>query len=389
MASVAPVVTDLTVCITLSGQVQGVGFRPFVYRIAAQHGLVGQVQNRLGEVQIMVSGSAAAIDRFQQDLLNNAPPLSQPVIDEVTVVGARPFKQFSIVTSSTAADAKIFVPPDYFMCDDCCKELLDPANRRYRYPFINCTQCGPRYTLIRTLPYDRANTSMAGFSLCAACKKEYEDPADRRFHAEPVACPECGPQVSFETNQHDEVLNGEAALTAALEQLQNGSIVAVKGVGGYHLMCDARNTNAVQRLRERKQRPDKPLAVMFPPGGDDGLAAVTTAVRLTAAEADVLTGPTRPILLAKKRKSNELAPNLAPGLAELGVFLPYAPLHQLLLADLAAPLVATSGNISGEPVLTVNEEVNARLANVADAFLHHDRPILRHLIGHCLPLAVT
>ena len=380
MASILPARVDRpeqTVSITLSGHVQGVGFRPFVYRIAMQHGLLGEVQNRVGEVRIVATGSAAAIDGFQQDLIDRAPPLSRPVIDSVEQVTARPFRSFSIAASSESADAKIFVPPDYFMCDECRDELNDPADRRYRYPFINCTQCGPRYTLIRQLPYDRCNTSMESFPLCAACSEEYTDPADRRFHAEPVACPDCGPQLNFRTGTGGDVIVGDAALAATLDCLRNGQIIAVKGVGGYHLMCDAANADAVTRLRQRKHRPDKPLAVMFPVQGNDGLAAVRRAVFLTEEIGELVRSPIRPIVLADKTDTTGLADNVAPGLGELGVFLPYAPLHQLLLGDFGAPLVATSGNISGEPVLTDNVEVDKRLSHVADAFLHHDRPILR------------
>ena len=249
-------------------------------------------------------------------------------------------------------------------------EPHDPANRRYRYPFINCTQCGPRYTLIQKLPYDRPNTSMEAFPLCVDCTKEYLDPADRRFHAEPVACAACGPQLSFRRPGDERKIEKDAALNAAVSCLRNGQIIAVKGIGGYHLMCEARNSDAVEILRQRKQRPSKPLAVMFPVSGRDGLDVVRRCTDLTAAEAELLGSPVRPIVLANKSSNCDLAKNIAPGLRELGVFLPYSPLHQLLLHGFAAPLVATSGNISGEPVLIDNEEATRRLANVADAFLH-------------------
>jgi hydrogenase maturation protein HypF len=262
------------------------------------------------------------------------------------------------------------------MCDECCAELHDPADRRHRYPFINCTQCGPRYTLIESLPYDRENTCMSAFPLCESCRKEYEDPLDRRFHAEPVACPDCGPQVVLLADSGVGV-TGDAALAAAVVRLERGEVIAVKGVGGYHLVCDARNDDAVAQLRSRKHRPDKPLAVMFPIRGDDGLGAVAEEAALGPTEASVLLSPMRPIVLVRKRATSALASGIAPGLRELGVFLPYAPLHQLLLAEFGAPLVATSGNISGEPVLTDNDEATSRLAGIADAFLHHDRPIVR------------
>lgn len=366
-----------SVRITLSGHVQGVGFRPFVFRLAARHGIVGRVQNRLGEVDILASGSADVLRRFESELVTEAPPLSRPVITRIEHVEALDDGDFSIAPSSSDADASIFVPPDYFMCDDCRRELADPADRRHRYPFINCTQCGPRYTLIESLPYDRHNTSMAAFPLCADCEREYLDPSDRRFHAEPVACPACGPQVSWEVPGTDEVQHADAALDAALAALRAGRIVGVKGIGGYHLMCDAGSAAAVAELRRRKQRPDKPLAVMFPLAGSDGLDVVRRHASLSDAEAELLAGPVRPIVLVSRRPDSGLADNVAPGLREIGAFLPYSPLHQLLLEGFAGPLVATSGNVSGEPVLTANEDAGQRLQHVADAFLHHDRPIVR------------
>ena len=355
--------------IRLRGHVQGVGFRPFVYRLAVEHGVSGHVQNQLGEVEVLARGPADVVDRFQRELVERAPPLSSPELAAVTDATAQAGSSFEIIASEADADAQVFVPPDYFMCDDCKRELGDPNDRRHRYPFINCTQCGPRYTLIESLPYDRPNTSMAAFPLCAECEAEYLDPADRRFHAEPVACPACGPQVSF--------ADAEKPMDAAVTALRDGRIVAVKGIGGFHLVCDARSAGAVARLRERKRRPDKPLAVMFPLAGDDGLGIARDYVSLTDSEAKLLAGPVRPIVLAMRRADCALAENVAPGLAEIGVFLPYSPLHQLLLDAFGGPLVATSGNISGEPVLTDNDEASRRLADIADDFLLHDRPIVR------------
>ena len=363
--------------IILSGHVQGVGFRPFVYRLAQRHGIKGRVQNQLGEVEVIAMGSDDALRQFQQDLIQQAPPLSRPSIDDVCDVDDVAFDHFEIALSSAQADARIFVPQDFFMCDECRRELHDPSDRRYQYPFINCTQCGPRYTLIETLPYDRPNTSMAGFPLCADCKEEYLDPGDRRFHAEPIACPTCGPQLSFHDKDDGNTVTAGAALGGALAALRNGKIVAVKGIGGYHLMCDARDQAAVVQLRQRKGRPAKPLAVMFPLAGDDGLDVVREYADLTQDEAALLASPARPIVLTTKSASNELANNIAEGLTEIGAFLPYSPLHQLLLDGFAGPLVATSANISGEPVLTRNSNVEIRLDGVVDAFLHHDRPIVR------------
>ena len=375
MARPSPLPTTKTLAITLTGHVQGVGFRPFVYRLAAGLGIVGEVRNRLGEVDIVASGMPDVMRRFETELITEAPPLSRPVITRIEHVEARHDTGFCIAPSSSDADARIFVPPDYFMCDDCRRELQDPGDRRYRYPFINCTQCGPRYTLIESLPYDRHNTSMKAFPLCADCEREYLDPADRRFHAEPVACPACGPQVTWEESAA--ALQGDAAIAAAIDALRANRIVAVKGIGGYHLMCDASRVEAVAELRRRKRRPDKPLAVMFPLDGADGLDAVRRCASLSDAEAELLASPARPIVLVNRRPDCALADNVAPGLREIGAFLPYSPLHQLLLEGFGGPLVATSGNISGEPVLTGNEEAALRLGSIADAFLHHDRPIVR------------
>ena len=317
------------------------------------------------------------LQSFETDLVAKAPPLSRPVITGVEQLEARHDTGFHIAASSSDADARIFVPPDYFMCDDCRRELQDPDDRRYRYPFINCTQCGPRYTLIESLPYDRHNTSMASFPLCADCEREYLDPANRRFHAEPVACPACGPQVAYAVTGTEQALEADAALDAAIAALGDGRIVAVKGIGGYHLMCDASSVEAVAELRCRKQRPDKPLAVMFPIAGNDGLDVVRRHAILSDAELELLASPVRPIVLITRRPSSTLADNVAPALQEIGAFLPYSPLHQLLLEGFGGPLVATSGNISGEPVLSQNDEAAHRLDAVADAFLHHDRPIVR------------
>jgi len=363
--------------ITLAGHVQGVGFRPFVYRLAHRLGVLGSVQNRLGEVEVFAVGSADMLDQLQREIITQAPPLSRPSITEVESVDIPIVDRFEIVESSARADAQVFVPPDYFMCDDCRRELHDPRDRRYQYPFINCTQCGPRYTLIESLPYDRPNTSMAEFPLCTECEREYRDPADRRFHAEPVACPQCGPQLTFEVHGRATVDESRAALASAVEAIRNGEVVVVKGIGGYHLICDAHDAVAVERLRQSKHRPDKPLAVMFPVTGSDGLECVRHYVTLQRIEAELVAGPIRPIVLATKKPDCTLAENVAPGLNEIGVFLPYSPLHQLLLDEFGGPVVATSGNISGEPVLTDNAEASRRLKKIADGFLQHNRPIVR------------
>jgi hydrogenase maturation protein HypF len=366
--------------ITISGRVQGVGFRPFVYRLAHRYQISGWVRNIDGLVEIHAEGTPAQLQNFRQALLQEAPPLSAPDSLSVADCRAEQAEAFSILDSaaiqrdpdSTIADAgSIHLPPDGFVCADCLAELHDPANRRHRYPFINCTQCGPRYTLITALPYDRPNTSMRDFVLCPDCRREYENPLDRRFHAEPIACPVCGPHLQFVAGG-TRIDGDEVALAAAVAALRAGRIVAAKGVGGYHLMCDASNDAAIAALRARKPRPAKPLAVMF-----KDLEALRRAVQTTREQEAFLTSPERPILLLPKRPDDGLSALIAPGLAEIGCLLPYSPLHDLLLADFGEPLVATSGNLSGEPVLTDNEEAQARLAHLADAFLHHDRPIVR------------
>jgi hydrogenase maturation protein HypF len=361
----------------MTGRVQGVGFRPFVYRLAREHGLDGHVKNLRGDVEVVVCGTAVRVAAFERDVVARAPPLALPAIRSAADCPPPADGEFSIAESSAADAPQVSVPPDFYACDDCVRELADPADRRHRYPFINCTQCGPRYTIITALPYDRPNTSMARFPLCADCLREYRDPLDRRFHAEPVACPACGPHLRYAEPGAKEILGDEAALAAAVARLREGLVLAVRGIGGYHLVCDARGEAAVQRLRARKRRPHKPLAVMFPLAGDDGLDAVRTDLDPGATEGAALTEPARPIVLVTRRDDSGLAPSVAPGLAEVGAFLPYSPLHHLLLAAFGGPIVATSGNVSGEPVLTDPAEAETRLAAVADAFLHHDRPIVR------------
>ena len=380
MSSGEPVVgnsADSARHLILSGKVQGVGFRPFVYRLAMQLHLTGWVRNRVGLVEIHVQGENSSLDSFVADLLLHAPPLAQPVLYSDSRVAAGSFDGFDILQSDDQGEASISVPADLFTCDDCLRELNSPADRRYRYPFINCTQCGPRYTLIRALPYDRASTSMAGFELCQQCRREYEDPANRRFHAEPVACTRCGPRLEFVQPAGETVSGNDEGLSAAIAVLQGGGIIAVKGIGGYHLICDACNEDAIARLRRNKPRPDKPLAVLFPAPLEQPVALLDKFAVLSDMEQRFLQHPSRPILLVRKRTGSRLASAIAPGLTEIGAMLPYSPLHHLLLNDFRGPLVATSANISGEPVLTNNEDVEKRLAHVAEAFLHHDRPIER------------
>jgi hydrogenase maturation protein HypF len=360
----------------ITGQVQGVGFRPFLYRLARRHALTGWARNTVGEVEVLVCGRAQAVADFTREVVSAAPAIAAPHIRHSEPWQGEPPADFTILPSAAGATPRIFVPPDYFACDDCLAELHDPDDRRFRYPFINCTQCGPRYTIIRALPYDRPNTSMDAFPLCAACLAEYRDPADRRFHAEPVACPVCGPRLSWSGPDETAGLQGDEALAACIAAVAAGRLVAVKGIGGYHLVCDAANDAAIARLRRLKPRPTKPLAVMFPLAGPDGLDRVREAAVPTEEEAALLLSPQRPIVLVARRHG-VLSEALAPGLAELGIMLPYSPLHALLLDALGRPLVATSANISGEPVLTCGEEVEERLAHLVEGCLHHDRPIVR------------
>jgi hydrogenase maturation protein HypF len=363
-------------CWRVYGQVQGVGFRPFVYRLAHEYGLRGWVKNLGGAVEIVAWGDIAALDAFAQAVITHAPPLAQPTLEQHALppLPSQELTEFMILASAVTQQPHIHVPPDYFTCDDCVAELNDPHDRRYHYPFINCTQCGPRYTLMLRLPYDRPHTTMADFPLCPTCSHEYSNPIDRRFHAQPLACPVCGPQLDFYPLDTFSPLSALEATVAALRQ---GNIVAVKGIGGYHLLCDAKNHATVLRLRTRKARPDKPLALMFPHSGHDGLACVRTYTDISAVESKALCSPQRPIVTLALRPHTPLSPAIAPRLNAIGVMLPYSPLHHLLLQQFGAPLVATSANLSGEPVLTDKASVVARLGQIAEAFLHHNRPIAR------------
>lgn len=380
--------------IIVSGRVQGVGFRPFISRLAHTHGLFGWVLNCGGEVEIRVEGPPANLAAFQAAMTAQAPPLAQPTPPRIQAVEFVGFTDFTIRHSEALGEADIHIPPDYFVCADCLAELQDPRERRFRYPFINCTQCGPRYTLIDRLPYDRPNTAMAGFSLCPDCRAEYENPLDRRFHAQPLACEVCGPRLSYRQPGQADIVDNEAALSAAVDALRRGLTIAVKGVGGYHLLCDATDEQAVIRLRRTKNRPAKPLAVLLPTRGIAGLDWVEAVANTEPSELEKLLSPLRPIVLMAKREDSPLAGSIAPDLNEVGLMLPYSPLHHLLTEAFALPLVATSANISGEPVLTEEEEVERRLGMVAAGFLHHDRPIrrpaddsvFRRIANRCRPL---
>lgn len=379
----------------LGGRVQGVGFRPFVYRLAHALALTGWVRNTGGEVEIYARGAAERLEAFTDALLTLAPPAANARLLEVQSAPLEVHEGFCILSSASGAERHIHVPSDLYTCDECLAELRDPAARRYRYPFINCTQCGPRYTVIRAMPYDRPNTTLDRFTMCRECAAEYADPLDRRFHAQPLACAACGPSLSWRSGGI-EVEGNEPALSAALSALRDGWIIAVRGVGGYHLVCDAEDQTAIARLRARKGRPAKPLAVMVPWRGGDGLDYARDVAHLSLREAATLRDAVRPIVLTVGRAQTRIATAVAPGLRELGLMLPYSPLHHLLLDDFGAALVATSANLSGEPVLIEQEEVHARLGNVADGFLHHNRviarpaddPVVRDLAGAARPLRI-
>ncbi len=360
----------------VSGVVQGVGFRPFVYVTASELALSGSVANDVSGVVIEVEGSAGAVEEFGRRLGQDAPPLA--VVEAILETQLPPVggTGFTIEESTGSGATRTLASPDVSLCDDCLRELRDPGNRRYRHPFITCTNCGPRYTIITDLPYDRATTTMAGFEMCPACRSEYDDPADRRFHAQPIACPDCGPRLHLVTKDGDSLV-GDAALVEARARLAAGAIVAVKGLGGYHLACDAGNEQSVAELRRRKRRGDKPFAVMVP-----DLATARAIARLTPEDEEMLAGVRRPVLLVPQRDgvSGGVAPAVAPGNPDLGVLLPYTPLHVLLFGldgDEPGPavLVMTSGNLSGEPIVTDDEEALTKLEPLVDAWLMHDRPI--------------
>jgi hydrogenase maturation protein HypF len=351
--------------VRVEGVVQGVGFRPFVHRTAAEHGLAGFVRNDAGGVEIEAEGGAEAVDRFLAALRDQAPPLA--VVEAVRAVDVEPRGDAGFAIAGSAGGApSALVTADAATCGDCLAELGDPGDRRFRYPFVNCTNCGPRFTIVRGVPYDRPLTTMAGFAMCRACRAEYDDPSDRRFHAQPNACPACGPRVRLV----GDAPGGRDDVERAARALVAGAIVAVKGVGGVHLACRADDGAAVARLRARKHREDRPFALMAA-----DVAAARALVSLGEEDAALLTSPARPIVLAPRAARSAVADGVAPGMAELGVMLPYAPLHHLLLGDAGVALVLTSGNVSDEPIAFRDDDALERLAGIADVFLLHDRPI--------------
>jgi hydrogenase maturation protein HypF len=365
--------------LSITGTVQGVGFRPFVYRLARELGLAGRVWNDAAGVTIEAFGEPGALEELQRRLRAEAPAAARveavrakpldPAGRPSTGPGRTELLGFEIVESAGAAERRSAIPPDLATCPDCLRELRDPADRRHGYPFTNCTACGPRFTIALGVPYDRPATTMAGFTMCPACAREYADPADRRFHAQPNACPACGPRVSLR-GPDGAPLPCPDPIARAAAALRGEAVAAVKGLGGFHLACDATSPQAVRRLRTRKRREEKPLAVMVP-----DLTAARALAELSPAEEALLASVERPIVLCRRRAGAGLAPEVAPESPLVGLLLAYSPLHQLLLAAAGRPLVMTSGNLSDEPLAVEEEEALRRLSGVADLFLVHDRPI--------------
>jgi hydrogenase maturation protein HypF len=378
--------------LAVRGAVQGVGFRPFVFRLAEELKLAGWVNNSPQGVFIEAEGLRAKLEQFLLRLEAEKPPRSFIQSLESSWLDSVGFKKFEIRASETGGGKTALVMPDIATCPDCLREIFDPKNRRYRYPFTNCTNCGPRFSIIEALPYDRANISMKQFTMCPECQAEYDDPRNRRFHAQPNACPVCGPRLELwqgsagvppapgRRDACPTLLRDHAALLAAAESIRCGKIAAVKGIGGFHLMADARNEVAVKRLRERKHREEKPFALMFP-----SLEGVKAVCEISPLEERLLRSFEAPIVLLRQKKSairnpqSAIAASIAPGNPNLGVMLPSNPLHHLLMAELGFPVVATSGNLSDEPICIDEREVLERLGGIADVFLVHNRPIVRHV----------
>jgi hydrogenase maturation protein HypF len=355
--------------ISVRGIVQGVGFRPFIYRLAREYGLTGIVSNNSTGVDIVIEGDAESIRSFVHSIPISPPPLAR--IDAIETSDSEPgeYPDFSIGSSRDGDERFTLISPDVSVCDDCLKELFDPGDRRYRYPFINCTNCGPRFTIIRDIPYDRRNTTMSVFTMCAECEREYNDPEDRRFHAQPNACPACGPMLSLYGSRREYLETGDP-ISEAVRLLRNDAIIAVKGLGGYHLACDALSDNAIRQLRERKQRIEKPFAIMIP-----DLSWLDTISDPSEEEKQLLRTKERPIVLIKRKPGSPIPASVAPLNNFLGIMLPYTPLHHVLMRDAGRPLVMTSGNMSDEPIAFTDEDAFERLGGIADYFLTHDRTI--------------
>ncbi len=357
--------------ISVRGIVQGVGFRPFIYALAQRHGLAGLVRNDAEGVHIEAEGAQEELERFLREVKEKAPPLALVEAVAWRPLAVREETEFRIEESREGVRRQALVSPDVATCEECLAELFDPSDRRYRYPFTNCTNCGPRFTITRSVPYDRATTTMAHFEMCPECQREYDDPSDRRFHAQPNACPACGPRVRLlDRFGHELCVKAEDPIRRAAQILRGRAIVAIKGLGGYHLACDPFDDRAVKTLRGRKVRQDKPFALMA-----QNLGQVRRLCRVGPVEERLLASPARPIVLLERRDDSGVAEDVAPRQKSLGVMLAYAPLHHLLLHDAGIPLVMTSGNRSDEPIAYRDEEAFERLWEIADFFLVHDRPI--------------
>lgn len=381
MKKLSQVQPSVRVRLALRGAVQGVGFRPFVHRLATELSLTGWVNNSPQGVCVEAESPRPALEQFLRRLEAEKPPWCFIQSMEATWLAAAGFERFEIRASDSGGDKTALVLPDLATCPDCLHEIFDSKDRRFGYPFTNCTHCGPRFSLIESLPYDRANTSMKQFAMCPACQAEYDDPLDRRFHAQPNACPVCGPRLEFWSATGEIIFGSNHALLAAANALRRGIIVAVKGVGGFHLMANARNENAVKLLRERKHREAKPLALMLP-----SLNSVRAVCEVSPLEEQLLRSPAAPLVLLRRRRQSDIsnfqfqiADGVAPNNPNLGVMLPSNPLHHLLMAELKFPVVATSGNLSDEPICTDEREALARLGGIADFFLVHNRPVVRHV----------
>lgn len=355
--------------IEIRGVVQGVGFRPWVYQLAHRDGIAGRVCNDSRGVLIDAFGAPEALDRFVDELASGGPPAARVREFEWSAIPVEPVTGFTIVQSEPSATKRVTIPPDLATCPDCLADMFDPKNRRYLYPFTNCTNCGPRYSIVQGVPYDRDKTTMSSFTMCDDCRREYEDPLDRRFHAQPNACPMCGPRVTAHTPEGREIATYEP-LQFAARAIRAQLVVAVKGLGGFHLACDATSSLAVVRLRERKHREAKPLAVMVP-----DLAAAEQIAVLSETERNLLTSVERPIVLVRQQPHTALAPEITGDNPLIGLFLPYTPLHHILLRECGRPLVMTSGNVSEEPMVTHNAIALDQLKTIADVFLLHDRDI--------------
>ena len=360
--------------ITVEGAVQGVGFRPFIYRLAKETGVSGFVRNTNQGVYIEAEGDYMLLRKFVSKIETEKPPLASIRKMKIVECDSLDSSGFNILQSKNSGDKTAMILPDIAVCEDCIGEIFDPSNRRYLYPFTNCTNCGPRYSIIESLPYDRQNTSMKKFGMCKRCSEEYENPSDRRFHAQPNACPDCGPHLELWDIDGKVSSHHHEAMLETVQRIRDGKIAAVKGIGGFHLIVDAKNEDAVNTLRKRKGRLEKPFALMFPT-----IESVRMLCEVSDFEMNLLLSPESPIVLLKRNSSDDLAPSVAPGNPYFGVMLPYSPLHHILMDLLAFPVIATSGNLSDEPLCSDENEASDQLKGMTDFFLIHNRPIINQV----------